>query len=69
MGNCFWGAFNLKEEVEKLANRTGESEASVLTKFTYLSLRQLNTNSAEQWQCHSSLGLYKILKKDAYKND
>ena len=69
VGNCFWGAFNLKEEVEKLANRTGESGASVLTKFTYLSLRQLNTNSAEQWQCHSSLGLYKILKKDAYKND
>ncbi|KPH94702.1 hypothetical protein AMS58_10640 [Pseudoalteromonas porphyrae] len=69
IGNYIWGDFNLKESVESLATRSGESEELVLKKFTNLSLRQFNKDSAEQWQCHPSLGLYKILKKDAYKND
>ncbi|WP_351077144.1 type I-F CRISPR-associated helicase Cas3f [Shewanella sp. CAL98-MNA-CIBAN-0140] len=69
VGNYIWGDFDLKESVKILAVRTGESENLVLKKFTNLSLRQLNENSTEQWQCHPSLGLYKILKKDAYKND
>ncbi|XQW86314.1 type I-F CRISPR-associated helicase Cas3f [Thalassotalea piscium] len=69
VGNYIWGDFNLKESVESLATRSGESEELILKKFTSLSLRQLNKNSAEQWQCHPSLGLYKTLKKDAYEND
>ena len=69
IGNYMWGDFNLKESVGSLAARTGESEELILKKFTNLSLRQFNKNSTEQWQCHPSLGLYKTLKKDAYKND
>jgi CRISPR-associated endonuclease/helicase Cas3 len=69
VGNHVWGEFDLKEEVEKLAKRLGENEELVLKKFTHLSLRQLKENSAEQWQCHPLLGLYKTLKKDAYEND
>jgi len=69
IGNYIWGDFNLKESVGSLAARTGESEELILKKFTNLSLRQFNKNSTEQWQCHPSLGLYKTLKKDAYKND
>lgn len=69
VGNNFWGNFNLKEEIDKLAKRSGESEELILKKFTHLSLQQLNKDSAEQWQCHPVLGLYKILKKDAYENE
>lgn len=68
-GNYMWGDFNLKESVESLAARTGESEELILKKFTNLSLRQFNKNTTEQWQCHPWLGLYKTLKKDVYKND
>ena len=66
-GNHFWGDFDLNEEIDKLVKRTGESEGLTLKKFTHLSLQQLKADSAEQWQCHPVLGLYKILKKDAYE--
>ena len=39
----------------------------VMKKFTHLSLRKLDENSAEQWQYHPVLGVYKVLKKDEYK--
>lgn len=68
-GNYFWGGFDLKEEIKILAKKTGECEELTLKKFTHLSLQQLDENSAEQWQCHLSLGLYKTLKKDSYEND
>ncbi len=69
IGNHFWGSFNLKEEINKLAKRSRESEELVLKKFTHLSLQQLNKNSTKQWQCHPMFGLYKILKKDTYENE
>jgi len=68
-GNCFWGDFNLKAEVDKLVETLNENQVLVLKKFTHLSLRRLDENSAKQWQCHPLLGLYNILKKDAYKDD
>jgi len=67
--NIAWGEFKLKEEVEKLSKTLNESEERVLAKFTHLSLRKLDENSAEQWQCHPMLGIYKILKKDGYNNE
>jgi len=69
VGNNFWGSFNLEEEIDQLVQQLVQSNEFVLRKFTHLSLRKLDENSAEQWQCHPKLGLYKILKKDAYKND
>jgi len=68
-GNTVWGKFNLKEEVEALAKIMRETEDRVLEKFTHLSLRKLNENCAEQWQCHPVLGVYKLLKKDKYNNE
>lgn len=65
--NVVWGEFNLKDEVEKLIKALSDSEERVLEKFTHLSLRKIDENSAEQWQCHPMLGVYKILKKDEYK--
>lgn len=67
--NTFWGAFEVKDEVEKLAKTLNETEELVLAKFTHLSLRKLDENSAEQWQCHRMLGVYKLLKKDEYNNE
>jgi len=66
--NLFWGEFNLKDEVEQLAKTLCESDELVMEKFTHLSLTKLNENSAEQWQCHPMLGVYKILNKDGYSN-
>jgi CRISPR-associated endonuclease/helicase Cas3 len=68
-GNIFWGEFNLKHEITKLVHELKQSEEITLKKFTHLSLRKLDENSAEQWQCHPMLGLYKTLKKDEYNND
>ena len=69
MRNVIWGEFNLKGEIETLVNLLSESEERVMAKFTHLSLRKRNGDSAEQWQCHPMLGVYKFLKKDEYKND
>ena len=66
--NFFWGEFNLRSEVEQLARSLCESEELVLEKFSHISLRKFDDHSAEQWQCHPMLGLYKILKKDGYSN-
>lgn len=66
--NMIWGAFDLKIEVEKLTKLLGVTEERVLEKFTYLSLRKIDEKTAEQWQCHPVLGIYKFLKKDEYKN-
>lgn len=65
--NVVWGEFNLKEEVEMLIKNLNSTEDRVLEKFTHLSLRKIDENSDEQWQCHRMLGIYKILKKDEYK--
>ncbi|MBW6498818.1 MAG: type I-F CRISPR-associated helicase Cas3f [Bacteroidales bacterium] len=65
--NVVWGEFHLKEEVERLVKDLNNTEDRVLEKFTHLSLRKLDENSAEQWQCHRMLGVYKILKKDEYE--
>ncbi len=62
-----WGDFNLKNEIEKLVQSLNDTEGRVMEKFTHLSLRRLDKNSAEQWQCHRVLGVYKILKEDEYK--
>ncbi len=67
--NIVWGEFHLKGEIERLVKSLGKSEEHVLQKFTHLSLRKLNEDSAEQWQCHPILGIYKILKKDEYNNE
>ena len=67
--NVFWGEFDLKSAVEKLVKSMSDSEERVLEKFTHLSLRKLDENSAEQWQCHTMLGVYKILKKDKFNNE
>jgi CRISPR-associated endonuclease/helicase Cas3 len=65
--NIVWGEFKLREEIERLVKTLNETEERVLEKFTHLSLRKLDENSAEQWQCHPMLGVYKILKQDGYK--
>jgi CRISPR-associated endonuclease/helicase Cas3 len=65
-GNVFWGQFDLQQEIAKQAKRLTESEEVVMRKFTHLSLRKLNENSDEQWQCHPMLGVYNIPKKDEY---
>ena len=65
--NVVWGEFCLKNEVEKLVKSLSDSEERVLEKFTHLALRKLDVNSAEQWQSHPALGVYKILKKDECK--
>lgn len=69
MRNVFWGTFNLKDEIVALANLLSESEERVMAKFTHLSLRKLDGDSAQQWQSHPMLGVYKFLKKDKFKND
>jgi len=66
-GNTFWSKFDLKVEVKKLIEKTKSNEEYTMKKFTHLSLRQLKENSAEQWQNHPILGVYKILKKDEYR--
>jgi len=65
--NVVWGEFKLKDEVAKLVKAISDSEERVLERFTHLSLRKLDENSFEQWQCHPMLGVYRILKKDEYK--
>ncbi|MGF1764385.1 type I-F CRISPR-associated helicase Cas3f [Aliivibrio kagoshimensis] len=67
--NVFWGDFNLKDEIAQLARVLSVNEEYVREKFTYLSLRKLDENSPEQWQCHPNLGIYKFLKKDEYKSE
>jgi CRISPR-associated endonuclease/helicase Cas3 len=66
--NVIWGEFDLKIEVENLVKLLDLTEERVLEKFTHLSLRKLNVESAEQWQCHPVLGIYKFLIKDEYQN-
>lgn len=66
--NLIWGKFDLKLEAEKLVKSLGLTEERVLEKFTHLSLRRIDEKTAEQWQCHPVLGIYKILKKDECKN-
>lgn len=68
-GNVVWGEFQLKNEIEKLVTSLSDSEERLMEKFTHLSLSKLDENSAEQWQCHPMLGVYKILKKDEYHNE
>ena len=69
VGNRFWHNFNLGNEIDTLVKKREQSQEWVLRRFTHLSLRQLDDNSAEQWQYHMVLGVYKTLKKDEYKND
>lgn len=68
-GNNIWGSFELKEEVKMLSERINEEETVVLNNFTYLSLRVLDTDKGEQWQCHPVLGIYQKLKKDEYGDE
>jgi len=68
-GNEFWMHFELTSEIDLLVNDLNQNKQSLLEKFTHLSLRQLDENSADQWQCHSDLGVYKVIKKDEYEND
>lgn len=65
--NKVWGEFNLNDEIAHLVKVLPENEERVLEKFTHLSLRKLDVNSSEQWQCHPMFGVYKSLKKDEYK--
>lgn len=66
--NNVWGEFNLKDEISHLVKVLSDNnEDRVMKKFTHLSLRKLDENSAEQWQYHPVLGVYKVLKKDEYK--
>ncbi len=62
----FWESFDLKREIKHLVKSLGKSEDQVMQKFTHLSLRKLDENSAEQWQYHQNLGVYKALRKDEY---
>ena len=66
LGNSIWGNFQLGEELKRLSNLFNEAEIDVLNKFSALSLRILDTDSGEQWQCHPNLGIYQKLKKDKY---
>ena len=68
-GNLIWGAFNLKDEVSFLSNTLNQREDRILEKFTHLSLRVLDADVSEQWQCHPVLGIYENLKKDECYND
>ncbi|MCS5709106.1 type I-F CRISPR-associated helicase Cas3f [Candidatus Berkiella cookevillensis] len=68
LGNRVWGEFILKDEFSHLVKVLSDNnEDRVMKKFTHLSLRRLDENSAEQWQYHPMLGVYKVLKKDEYK--
>ncbi|OOF32727.1 type I-F CRISPR-associated helicase Cas3 [Salinivibrio costicola subsp. alcaliphilus] len=66
VGNKVWGNFDLKKEVRILSERLNMVESAVLEKFTHLSLRILNADIGEQWQCHPVLGVYQNLKGDEY---
>lgn len=66
LGNNFWGNFDLKEEVGLLSERLNMVDSTVLEKFTHLSLRILNADNGDQWQCHPVLGVYQNLKGDEY---
>jgi len=68
-GSKFWGGFNLEHEIKNLVKSLSQSQETVLKKFTHLSLRKLDENSDKQWQCHSMLGVYNILKKDEYLDE
>jgi CRISPR-associated endonuclease/helicase Cas3 len=65
----FWGAFDLLKEIKKMVTHTGVNEEYSMRLFTHISLRKLDQNTAEQWQCHPQLGIYKLLKKDGYKHE
>ncbi len=69
VGNRVWGYFDLQEEVQFLSEKIGEEESVVLSKFTHLSLRVLNTDNGDQWQCHQLLGVYQNLKGDEYGDE
>ncbi|QDF67377.1 type I-F CRISPR-associated helicase Cas3 [Shewanella sp. SNU WT4] len=66
VGNRVWGNFDLKEEIRLLSERLSMVESTVLEKFTHLSLRILNADNGDQWQCHPVLGVYQNLKGDEY---
>jgi CRISPR-associated endonuclease/helicase Cas3 len=68
-GNVFWSQFDLLKEVSNMAEITKESEEVILRRFTHLSLKKLDENTAVTWQDHSVLGVYQILKNDGYEND
>jgi CRISPR-associated endonuclease/helicase Cas3 len=68
-GNVFWSQFDVLSEVSNMAERTRETEESVLRRFTHLSLRTLDENTEVTWQDHPVLGVYQILKNDGYEND
>lgn len=64
--SVWWGTFNLTIEIEKLTSRLDKNQSYIMKKFTHLSLRQLDEDSAGQWQCHPRLGMYQTLKKDEF---
>jgi CRISPR-associated endonuclease/helicase Cas3 len=68
-GNEVWGHFDLQEEVQFLSEKINENKCVVLAKFTHLSLRVLNADNGEQWQCHPVLGVYQNLKEDEYGDE
>ncbi len=68
-GISWWHQFDIKEEVEKLSQKLNKSEGNVLQTYSYISLEVLPENSAEQWQYHPQLGVYRNLKKDEYENE
>jgi len=68
-GIACWMKFDLKSEVKALEKILEKKEETVWKNFTHISLERLDENSAEQWQHHPLLGIYKILNKDDYKND
>jgi CRISPR-associated endonuclease/helicase Cas3 len=69
IGNRSWGYFDLQEEVQFLSEKISEEESVVLAKFTHLSLRVLDADKGEQWQCHPLLGVYQNLKGDEYGDE
>lgn len=69
VGNRFWGDFCLESEVKILMKSLNHNQEVIMKKFTHLSLRQLDKNSDKQWQYHSKLGVYNILKKDVYLDE
>jgi CRISPR-associated endonuclease/helicase Cas3 len=68
-GVKFWGVFDLEYELNNLVELLGQSQDVVLRKFTHLSLRKLDDDSDRQWQFHTMLGVYNILKKDEYLDE
>ena len=64
----WWVQFDLQKDVNQLMEKLDRSEELVMKKFTHVSLKQLSKDSDLQWQHHTVMGIYQILKKDKYSD-